>query len=196
MAFITQCFSLRGLALIAGANIANALCNLFNVAFIAMGNAVGIITGQKLGACDFENAKKDAVKLMRFSSLASVSLTAILIAGARFFPLLYNTTDDVRQIGTMVIIIYALFFPVDGFLNALYFTLRSGGRTFITFLFDSVFTWVLPVPLAFILCRFTSLSAYLVLFILQSCSFVKMAVGLFMFHKDIWVQNLVEVKPN
>ena len=32
-----------------------------------------------------------------------------------------------------------------------YFTLRSGGKTVVTFLFDSVFTWVIVVPAAYLL---------------------------------------------
>ena len=50
MAFLTQIYSQRGLAVVAGLNISNTMQNLFNVVFLAMGNAIGIIIGQKLGA--------------------------------------------------------------------------------------------------------------------------------------------------
>ena len=52
----------------------------------------------------------------------------------------YDTSEQVRWYGKNFIIITALFFPVQGFLNALYFTLRSGGKTVVTFLFDSVYS--------------------------------------------------------
>ena len=194
MAFMTQCFSLRGLAFIAGSNIANAICNLLNVVFISMGNAVGIIIGQMLGASRFDEAKRGSVKLMRFTFLLNVGIGVILVAAAKYFPLLYETTDDIRGIATVCITLSALFFPVQGWLNALYFTLRAGGKTVITFLFDSVFTWVLPVPLAFILSRYTAMTIYPIFVIVQSCDIIKIFIGMILFRKDIWISNLVADK--
>lgn len=192
MATMTQCFSTRGLALVAGTNIANAICNLLNVVFIAMGNAVGIITGQMLGASEYERAKKDSVRLMRFTGAICIVLTVILIGISGYFPLLYDTTEEVRTYGKNFIILTALFFPIQGYLNALYFTLRSGGKTIITFLFDSIYTWVLPVPIAFVLCKFTSLSVYTVFVLVQSADIIKVIIGSILIKKGVWVTNLVE----
>ena len=126
MAVLTQCYSMKGLKVIAGLNISNAICNLLNVVFIAMGNAVGIIMGQFLGASKFEEAKKNANKLMWFTAMLCVGLTVILIILSGVFPRAYNTTDEIRNLGRWFIIITAAFFPLQGFLNVLYFTLRSG----------------------------------------------------------------------
>lgn len=191
---MTQSFSTRGLPIVAASNIANALCNLLNVVFIAMGNAVGILTGQMLGASEYERAQKDSVKLMRFTGAICVGLTVILIACAKYFPMLYETTDEVRAYGTNFIIITALFFPVQGYLNALYFTLRSGGKTIITFLFDSIYTWVIPCPIAFALCRYTTLSIFVIFFIIQAADIIKVAIGYKLIQKGVWVTNLVEEK--
>lgn len=194
MAVMTQCYSTRGIPIVAGTNISNALCNLLNVVFIAMGNAVGIITGQMLGASEYERAKKDSVKLMRFTGLVCIALTVVLVAFSGYFPMLYDTTDEVRNYGKNFIIITALFFPVQGFLNALYFTLRSGGKTIITFLFDSIYSWVLPVPIAFILCNYTSISIYLIFVIIQSADIIKVIIGYQLIKKGVWITNLVESK--
>lgn len=191
MAAITQSLSTRGLAIVAGSNISNALCNLLNVVFIAMGNAVGILTGQKLGASDFEGAKKDSFKLMKFSASICVGLSLILLAFSKYFPMLYETTDDVRFYGTFFIRITAIFFPVQGFLNALYFTIRSGGKTIVTFLFDSIYTWILPVPVSFLLCKFTGLSIFSIFVIVQMADVIKIIIGWIMFKKEIWITNLV-----
>lgn len=192
IAFMTQSYSLRGLEIVAGANIANALCNLLNVVFVAMGNAVGILTGQMLGAAEYDRAKKNSVKLMRFTGLICVGLTILLVAVANYFPMLYETTDEVRSYGANFIILTALFFPVQGYLNALYFTLRSGGKTVITFLFDSIYTWVVPAPVAFVLCRFTGLSIYAIFVIIQSADLIKVCIGYTLIKKGVWITNLVE----
>lgn len=191
MAALTQCYSMRGLEVVAGINISNAICNLLNVVFIAMGNAVGILTGQYLGASKFEEAKNNGKKLMWFTGIICGILTVILIAFSGIFPKFYNTTEEVRTLGRYFIIINALFFPLQGFLNALYFTLRSGGKTFITFLFDSIYTWCVPVLVAFILCSFTGLSVLWIFTIIQALDFIKVTIGYILIEKGIWITNLV-----
>lgn len=191
MAALTQCYSMKGLQVIAGLNISNAICNLLNVVFVAMGNAVGIIIGQHLGASEFEKAKRSAGKLQWFTAGLCLILTVILAACSRVFPSLYDTTEEVRHLGQWFIIITAVFFPIQGVLNVFYFTLRSGGKTVITFLFDSVFTWVVSVSLAFALCSYTALPVLAVYALVQSADLVKVVAGHILVKKGVWITNLV-----
>ncbi len=192
MAALTQCYSRRGLDIVAGLNISNALCNLLNVVFIALGNAVGILIGQTLGASRYKDAKEEAFRMMWFTGGVSFILTVILISIAGVFPSLYDTTEEVRRYATFFIVITALFFPLQGFLNALYFTLRSGGKTLVTFLFDSVFTWIIAVPAAALLCSLTSLPILAVFAIVQSADFIKVTIGYILIKKGVWISNLVD----
>lgn len=191
LAALTQCYSLRGLEIVAGLNISNALCNMLNVVFVALGNAVGIIIGQTLGASRYEQAKKNSFHLMWFTGVVSVGLTVVLVAVSGVFPEFYDTSDRVKDYAQRFIVITALFFPVQGFLNALYFTLRSGGKTLITFLFDSVYSWLIPLPAAFILCRFTNLPIFAVYAVIQSADIIKVIVGYILIKKGVWISNLV-----
>lgn len=191
IAVLTQCYSMRGLQIVAGLNISNAICNLLNVVFVAMGNAVGILLGQMLGASKFEEAKRASGSLIWFTAALCLILTAVLVLCSGFFPSLYDTTDEVRHLGQWFIIITAIFFPVQGFLNVLYFTLRSGGKTIITFLFDSVFTWVVSVTLAYTLCRFTTLPILGVYVAVQAADLIKVIVGYVLVKKEVWLTNLV-----
>ena len=191
IAVLTQCYSTRGLDIVAGLNISNALCNLLNVVFIAMGNAVGILIGQTLGAKRYDEAKTEAFRLMWFTGAVSFLLTAILVSISGVFPNLYDTSDSVRSTATSFIIITALFFPVQGFLNALYFTLRSGGKTLVTFLFDSVFSWVITVPAAFLLCRFSPLPILGIYAVIQAVDLIKVSVGYVLIKKGVWISNIV-----
>lgn len=191
IAMLTQCYSTRGLEIVAGLNISNAICNLLNVVFVALGSAVGIIIGQMLGASEYEKAKHDSFCLMRFAGGLCIILTVILIAVSGVFPKLYDTTTEIKNYGRNFIIITALFFPLQGMLNALYFTLRSGGQTFITFLFDSVYSWVVSVTLAYILCRFTALPVLAIYAIVQSVDIIKFAIGFILIKKGIWISNIV-----
>ncbi len=190
IAALTQCYSTRGLHIVSGLNISNALCNLLNVVFVALGAAVGILIGQELGAGHYEQAKKYSFSLTWFTGLLCVGLTVILIAFSGVFPQFYDTTDNVRHLAQRFIIVTALFFPVQGILNALYFTLRSGGKTLITFLFDSMFSWTVTLPCALLLCFLTKLPIITVYAIVQTVDIIKIVIGAVLIRKGIWISNL------
>ncbi len=192
IAALTQCYSIRGLQVVAALNISNILCNLINVVFVALGNAVGIIMGQYLGASRFQEAKEGSDHLMWFTAAVCVVLTVILIALSGIFPQAYQTTDEVRSMAGQLIIITAVFFPLQGALNVLYFTLRSGGKTLITFLFDSVYSWLVSVTVAFVLSRYTPLPILAVYAVVQSADVIKVTIGYILVKKGVWLTNLVE----
>lgn len=192
IAALTQCYSTRGLEVVAGINMSNVLCNLLNVVFVALGHAVGILVGQSLGAGEFERAKKESFTLIWFTALICIGMTVILVALSRAFPQLYNTTEEVRALAQKFIVISALFFPVQGILNSLYFTLRSGGKTLVTFAFDSVFSWGVTVPLALILCFCTDLGILTVFTVIQAVDIIKIVIGAVMIRKGIWITNLTK----
>ena len=178
--------------MVAGINISNVLCNLLNVVFVALGHSIGILIGQSLGAGEFERAKKESRLLTGLSAVLCVGLTVILILLSGVFPYLYDTTDEVRTLAGSFIIITSLFFPVQGILNALYFTIRSGGKTLITFIFDSIFTWSFTVPLAMLLCFLTDLPVTTVYVIVLSCDIIKIIIGIVMIRKGIWISNITQ----
>ena len=62
----------------------------------------------------------------------------------------------------------------------------------ITFLFDSVFSWVIPVPLAFVLSSFTQLPVLGVYAIIQSMDMIKVVVGYILVKRGVWITNLVD----
>lgn len=190
IAALTQCYSIRGLDVVAGINISNVLCNLLNVVFVALGYSVGILVGQSLGAGEFDRAKKESFTLTWFSAIICAGLAAVLIALSGVFPKLYDTTDSVRELATGFIIVTALFFPAQGVLNTLYFTLRSGGKTLVTFAFDSVFSWIVSLPVAMLLCFLTGLPILAVYAIVQAIDIIKIIIGAGMIHKGIWISNL------
>ena len=191
MAMLNQSFSTRGLDVVAAQNISSTIYNLSSVVFLSMGNAVGIIMGQMLGANRSESEIRDSNRKLMFTSVLSCLIFGGLMAAAsELFPKIYNTTDDVRALATKFICISAMMMPFNAYTNACYFTLRSGGKTLVTFLFDSCYVWVVCVPLAFILSRYTTLAIIPLYAICQSMDMLKSAIGAYMVHKGTWIQNL------
>lgn len=191
MAVLTQCYSVRGLNVIAAQNISNTINNLFNIVFIALGDSVAIIVGQLLGAGKMKEARDTDTKLITFSILSCCLVAAIMAFLSPMFPMLYNTGEDVRRLAKYFIIISALFMPQNAFLHASYFTLRSGGKTIVTFLFDSVFIWCVSVTIAFTLSRFTTLHVLAVYTFVQMGDIIKCIIGFILVKKGVWMQNIV-----
>lgn len=191
MAMLLQCYSVRGLNVVAGMNISNTIANVFNIVFIALGSSVAIIVGQLLGAGKMEEAKDTDTKMIAFSVAICVLIGIVMAVIAPFFPRMYNTSDEVRNLAEWFIIVAAIFMPQQAFMHAAYFTLRSGGKTIVTFFFDSVFVWVVSIPLAFVLCRYTSMNIVLIYFCCQGIDIIKCVIGFVLVKKGIWLQNII-----
>lgn len=191
MAVLLQCYSVRGLEVVAAVNISNTINNLFNVVFISMGNAVGIIVGQHLGANNIKEAKSSVWKLIFLSCSSCVIMGGIMASIAPFVPNIYNTEPHVKEMATSFLFTVAILMPVYSFAHSSYFTLRSGGRTVITFLSDCVFSWVIVVPTTFVLAKYTDLDIAPLYFATQSLEIIKCILGFILLKKGLWIKNIV-----
>ena len=193
MAILNQCYSTCGLDVVPAQNISSTFFNVASVVFLSMGNSVGIIMGQLLGAGCTETEIRDNNRKLIFASVVAGSFFGGLMASfSGIFPQMYNTTDSVRILATQLICISAVMMPFNSYTNATYFTLRSGGQTMVTFVFDSCFVWGFCVPLAFCLSRFTSIGILPLYMICQGTDFVKCALGAWMLKQGKWIQNLTQ----
>jgi putative MATE family efflux protein len=191
MAIQNQCYSTCGLDVVPALNISRTLFEVGSVVFLSLGNSVGIIMGQMLGAgLPREEIRMHNRKLMAFATVVGGSFGLLMIGASHAFPQLYNTTDEVRLLAARLICISGFMMPFNSYTNASYFTLRSGGQTMVTFLFDSCFVWSVCVPLAFILSRFTSMGILPLYFIIQATDWIKCALGAYMIKQGKWIQNL------
>ena len=191
MTAVIQCYSIRGLEVVAGLNIATTITNLFNIIYLQLGACISIVVGQYLGAGKLEKAKDADNKMIVFSVFCCVIVAVCMLFMGRFFPQIYNTSEEIRALATRFIAVSAIIMPFCSFSHASYFTLRSGGKTMVTFLFDSVFTWIVVVPTAFLLAHFTGLGIVSVYFLVQATELIKVVIGYFMVHSNVWLVQMV-----
>ncbi len=190
--FVNQNYSTRGLSVVAASNITSTVWSMFCIIMFSMGSAVSILVGQKLGAGEIEEAKDTDRKLIFLTVVSNTVIGLILIAFSPLIPLIYNTEPEVRALATNFLIIAGASLPIHALIHVTYFTIRSGGRTFITFLFDSVYTWCVPVVLSFTLCRFTALGIVMIYFIVQFSDIIKIMIGMPMLKSEIWAKNIIK----
>ena len=187
---MNQRYSVRGLAAVAAVNITSTVSNLFNVVFMSIGSSIGII-GNLLGANKLEEAKDTDRKIIALSVVSCFVFGGLLALASRFIPELYNTTREVKQLSTSFLLVSACIMPFSAFTHACYFTLRSGGKTLSTLLFDSCFVWVVSVPLAFSLSRFTGVSILPLYTVCQGAEILKCVIGFVMLKRGTWIRNIV-----
>ena len=191
LTMLNQSFSLRGLAVVAAINITNTMANLFNVFLFAIGESISILAGQLLGAGKNEEAKSTANRMIALSFVVSAVIGGVLVLFKDLFPAFYNTENEVKNFAANFIMQTGVFLPVLAVVHGCYFTLRSGGKTFITFLFDSVFVWVFIVPAAFVLTRYTAMGIIMIYLIVKCLDLIKCAIGIVLVRKGVWVNNIV-----
>ncbi len=188
---MVQCYSMRGLQVVAGYNISSTVSNLFNVAFISLGAAIGILIGQLLGAGKMEEAVEQDRKMIAFAVFACSIIGIVMAIIAPLFPQIYKTEAAVQELARNLLFVSAAAMPVYAFTNGSYFTIRSGGKTFVTFLFDSFFVWTISVPLAYLLSRYTDLPIIPLYIICQMTEVVKGVIAYILLRKKVWVNNIV-----
>ncbi len=189
-AAVNTCLAYRGLSVVAATNIQSTIYNIFNIMYIAMGDAIAIIVGQQLGAGEIDEAKDTSAKIIVMAVTFAALGGLLMIGVSGVFPFVYNTTDEVKDIAGALIRITGCFMPIHAFLHAVYFTIRSGGKTVVTFLFDSVYLWVIAFPFAYILAHFTGIDIKPMFALCQTIDLVKVVVGFFIYRSGIWARNI------
>ncbi len=192
VATVNQCYSVHGLDAVAAVNISQTFWNVVSIAHMAVGAAIGIILGQMLGADRLSEAKSDSYKLIATSVVIATAVALCYAVCAEFIPLAYNTESEIRLLATRLMQITALAMPFEALTHSSYFTLRSGGKMLITFIFDSGFMWIVTVLPAFLLCRFTDIPFLWLFAAVQFVSVIKGIVGAVLVKNGFWVKNIIE----
>ncbi|MGI6240196.1 MAG: MATE family efflux transporter [Christensenellales bacterium] len=193
MSALMKFYAMRGLNVVAGMNVSSVVSNLFNTVVFAMGGAAAILVGQALGADDVPRAKTTAWRLISFSVMCSVVIGALLLLAAPYVPQIYKVNAESRALATDFMVILALTMPLMAFAHCCYFTLRAGGKTVLTFLFDCVSLWLFSVPLVYILVYHTGMSIQWVYAIAQLTNLIKCVIGFILVKKGVWIDNIARV---
>ncbi|MBO4458399.1 MAG: MATE family efflux transporter [Butyrivibrio sp.] len=190
-ALLLKQYAVRGLSIIAAINISGTVAQIFNEVFLSIGGSTAIIVGQELGANKLISARRTAWRMAALSVASTIVMGLLLAIAAPFIPQIYNVDLEIKALAMKCILVIAVCMPINAYANVTYFTIRSGGKTLITFAFDFFSAWFLSVPVAYVLCRHTALPIVTVYLIVGLLELVKCVVGFFLVKSGIWVRNIV-----
>ena len=194
MSTLTATYSLCGLDVVPALSISSSVSNLFNSVYMSMGTAVAVMIGQALGAGKFREAKRDVWRLIAFAVAMAIVMGLLLALFAPLIPEAYGgVTRDVKDMAVTLLRLTACFMPLFSFAHCAYFTLRSGGKTIITFLFDSGYTWAVSVPLALLMVNGLGADVFAAYAVVESANIIKCTVGYLFVRSGRWIQNLTHI---
>ena len=191
IALISQSYSTRGIIAVAAINITTTVTNFFMIVCYAMGNSISIVVGQQLGAGEIEKAKDYDLKMLFMNFVMCLAIGIVLFNVSSLIPQIYNTSLEAKALASQLLKIAACMLPIISIYYSSYFTMRAGGKTFLTFLFDSGYTFVFTFMSALLLTRLTSLPILTIYLLVQCVDIPKATLGLVLVRKGIWVHNIV-----
>lgn len=190
MSVLANIYASRGLDALGAYNISQTISNITVLFATSSAMALSIYIGNLLGASKIEEAKEDVVKFITFNFLLCGGIMILAILGAFLFPKIYDVSFNVKSLATRFLLVNALILPIQAINCSCYFTLRAGGVSIITFLFDSFYTWVFCIPLALILVRLTNLNVVFCLLFVNCLELLKSICGITLIRKGIWIRVL------
>ena len=188
---INLCYSHGRPEVLNALNISFSLQNLLSVAYFALSSSIAIMVGNLLGAGKFEEAKSTDRKLLAFAVFVGGCMMGVQLALSGIYPMFYTKITEVeRELTTYTMALFALTMPAAALATSTYFTIRSGGLAFITMLFDSVYAWVIVIPVAALLSFVFDLDYKVMLPLVLITENLKLLPGLFLVHKGIWIKQI------
>ncbi len=170
--------------------LTNPLQTLVMGALSGVSQAAGVMIGKRLGADDARSAYRDSKRLMYAGLACSILLSVLVIVFDRYYVLIFDVEDDIRQMTRYVLVSYALVMPVKVQNMILGGILRSGGKTTFVMFIDLVGTWIFGVPLGLSAAFAFHLPIAAVYFVLSVEECIRMVISLILFRKKKWMQTL------
>lgn len=190
MSILFMFYSTRGKEVMAGMSISGSVSDLFFTLFGGMAVATTVVVSQELGANRLKEARENAYKMIRFSIMLAVALGVLMFASSYIAPNFYNVTDYSRETATTFLRIMSFMFWIYMTNAQCFFILRAGGDTKSTLLMDSVFMWLVNLPVVGLITYLTGFNVYVLYLAGQSTDFLKLVIAYGLVRKEKWVKNL------
>ena len=153
--------------------------------------AAGVIVGKRLGRKEYDEAYTESKKIMYAGLIGAAAVSTLLIFLAGEYTGLYRVDDSVKELGKMLLIIFALYAPakVENMILG-GGIIRSGGNTKIIMVIDIVGTWCIGIPLCLLAAYVFKWGIVGVYTLLTTEEIFRLVVSLVIFRKRKWMISL------
>ena len=193
MAALFKFYATRGPDVMAGYAIAGTVSDIFFTWFGGMAVAITVLVAQNLGANKIDKAKENGYHMIGLSLKMAVLFAIIMFTSAFIMPHLYDVDIETKQLATNFIQIMSCFYFLYVINCACYFILRAGGEMKLTMIFDSVFMWVVNIPVVAIMAYLTNFNIYVLYIVGQATDIPKLILAYVLVKKETWLNNLTEM---
>ncbi len=177
---------------VASLSISGVFSNFFFVLISSIATAVSIIVGNSLGENKIDTAKEKAFKLIGFSFFISIIVSIMLHSTIFLIPILFKVDANVIVNAQNLLTLIAYASPLY-FLNATcFFILRAGGDTKSVLLMDTVYSWTIVLPTAFLLRSILKLSLIQSFALVQLLELIKLVICFKFILSYRWAKNLTK----
>ena len=153
--------------------------------------AAGVMIGKRLGGKEYDEAYEESKKIMYAGLIGSLVVSALLILLAGEYTGLYRVDYSVKELGKILLIIFALYAPVkveNMILGG--GIIRSGGNTKIIMAIDIVGTWCIGIPLCLLAAYIFKWGIVGVYTLLTTEEIFRLVVSLIIFKRRKWMISL------
>ena len=153
--------------------------------------AAGVMVGKRLGRKEYDEAYAESKKIMYAGLAGSVVVASLLILLAGVYTGLYRVDNSVKELGRILLIVFALYAPVK--VENMILSggiIRSGGNTKIIMVIDIVGTWCIGIPLCLLAAYVFRWGIVGVYALLTTEEIFRLAVALVIFRKRTWMISL------
>lgn len=160
-------------------------------ALCGLSQAASVIIGKKLGSREYDDAYRDAWRLIRYGFFGAVILSVLVVVTSPLYVQIYQVDASVKLLTRQILVAYALVAPFK-VLNMIAGggIIRSGGKTNYVMVIDMIGTWVFGVPLGLLSAFVWELPIPYVYFILSLEECVRFAITVVVLRKKRWMQSL------
>ena len=153
--------------------------------------AAGVLIGKRLGRKEYDAAYGDAKKIMVTGLVGAAVVSSLLVGLAGQYVGLYRVEGEVRTLGHMLLVVFALYAPIkveNMILGG--GILKSGGNTRMVMIIDIAGTWGIGIPLCFFAAYVLHWGIVGVYTLLTAEELFRLVVSLVVFRKRKWMVSL------
>jgi putative efflux protein, MATE family len=180
-----------GPEVMSASSIANVVYQLTSVFLMGISNASGVITGNVVGAGNYEKAKSYGKTFLTIS-VGTSFFGIILIQLVKGFAFeFFDVTEETRGIALQILdalSVICVFMTISTVLTK--GILRAGGDTKFLMIADVLFLWVISIPLGFFTGLYLGFPAWIVFLCLRSDEILKSIWCVIRFFSWKWIRNV------